>query len=187
RRADAGGRCAGTAGHVGREARGGPAGDHRPGEAGGAEGVRVRHGGVSGILGGCVQGSRTPLGSLWQADDAAPRCIAARILAHPDPERVGDFAPLFDAQSSGAVALNRLAPDFRAPDGAGSGPLRSRRITRSPLHVLRQGDGLQLRYDATAPPVEVNGEALRGTRTIDAGELATGLVILFGRDLALWL
>ena len=130
----------------------------------------------------------TPTGT----DDTGHRFIAVRVLAHPDPARVGDFAPLFDVGADhhdGGVTLNRLVPDFRTADGQRSGPLASSRITRSPLEVCRTRtmDGLRLRYSAAKPRVEVNGLPLvEGERVVSAEELGAGVVVLSGKDLVLW-
>jgi two-component system nitrogen regulation response regulator GlnG len=122
-----------------------------------------------------------------ESQDAGHRFIGARVLAHPDPARVGEFAPLFDATGGGRLALNRWSPDFRAPTGRSSGPLESTRITRNPLHLERSGDELRLSYQAATPALEVDGRPLAGERVLSAAELDAGVVILFGRDLALWL
>ena len=121
------------------------------------------------------------------ADDAARPCIAARILAHPDPARVGDFAPLFDADRRGTVLIHRQSPAFRSPDGRHASPLSSRRATRSPLRVTRRGPGLLVAYDAPSPGVEVNGQRLAGERACSPEEVTAGIVVLFGKDVVLWI
>ncbi|MDQ2646596.1 MAG: sigma 54-interacting transcriptional regulator [Myxococcota bacterium] len=112
--------------------------------------------------------------------------IVARVLAHPDVARVGDFAPLFDAERAAKTSLSRLSPEFRTPDGRRARPLESPRITRAPLEIERHGEGLMLRRPAEVP-VEVNGQPLHGERQISREELDAGVVILFGKHLALWL
>lgn len=121
---------------------------------------------------------------------APPRCIAARILAHPDRTRIGEFTPLFDdddGRRQRPVLLGRLTPDFRTMSGQLSGPLGSPRITRTPIRIERVGGGLGLQVSGEGPAVEVNGQALVGERTIAADELVSGVVVLSGRDLALWI
>ncbi|HVU49250.1 MAG TPA: sigma 54-interacting transcriptional regulator, partial [Polyangia bacterium] len=128
----------------------------------------------------------TPTGS----EEARPRFIGARVLAHPAPARVGDFATLFDegpADVGRAVALGRLAPSFRHPAGPLTGPLASPRITRTPLEIVRTRDGLRLRFDAASPVVEVNRVPLRGECLVTDAELTAGVIVLSGRDLALWI
>ncbi len=126
--------------------------------------------------------------TLTEASDSPRSCIAARVLAHPDPDRVGEFVPLFDHKGGGLVTLSRLAPEFPPlPDGHLSAPLASPRITRNPLEIERRGDGLCLRYRAEVPPVEVNGRPLLGERVFSEDDLRDGLVILSGKDLALWI
>ena len=125
--------------------------------------------------------------TLTEAGDSPRSCIAARVLAHPDPDRVGEFVPLFDHKGGGVVAVSRLLPEFRRPDGRLSAPLASPRITRNPLEIERRGDGLCLRYRAEMPPIEVNGRPLLGERLFSEDDLRDGLVILSGKDLALWI
>ena len=129
------------------------------------------------------------ISSLTDVGGDGERFLGARILAHPDPERVGDFAPLFDgARDAGAtmMEISRLAPVFRASDGTATGPLASQRITRTPLRIAREGAGLCVRSPDKAT-VEVNGVLLRADRTMTPEELETGVVILVGKDLALWI
>ena len=128
----------------------------------------------------------TPTGS----EDARPRFIGARVLAHPQPARVGDYATLFDEGPSDVgrtVALGRLGPSFRHPSGPLTGALDSARITRTPLEIVRTRDGLRLRFDAASPVVEVNRVLAARERLVTDAELAMGIIVLSGRDLALWI
>jgi two-component system nitrogen regulation response regulator GlnG len=128
----------------------------------------------------------TPTGS----HDARPRFVGARVLAHPLASRVGDFATLFDdgpADIGRSVALGRLGPSFRHPSGHLTGPLGSARITRTPLEISRTRDGLRLSHASSSSAIEVDGVALRGERLVSAADLEAGLVVLSGRDLAIWI
>jgi two-component system nitrogen regulation response regulator GlnG len=135
----------------------------------------------------------TTLSSATATDGGSRRCVAARVLAHPDPRRVGDFAPLLDAEADAdagrarSVVLNRLVPDFRTAAGALAGPLASSRITRNPLEIGRFDDGLRIHYAGASPGVEINGSPLRGDRVMSAGEVRDGVIVLIGRDLVLWI
>lgn len=109
------------------------------------------------------------------------------MLAHPDAARVGDFVPLFDeGPAECSASISRLEPAFRAPDGQLSGPLASTRITRNPLHIIRDSVGVRLRVSGPKPAVDVNGVPLVGERALTRGELDDGVVVLSGKDLALW-
>ena len=115
--------------------------------------------------------------------------MGARVLAHPDPTRVGDFAPLFDSlavEATAAMEISRTSPSFRASDGATTGPLESRRITRTPLRMVCTGAGLRLLRSEKAA-VEINGVPLAADRNVTEAELETGIVVLLGKDLALWI
>jgi two-component system nitrogen regulation response regulator GlnG len=124
------------------------------------------------------------------ADGARQRFIGARVLAHPQWARVGDFATLFDDDPSElgrAVALSRLAPEFRRSSGELTGPLASARITRTPLELVRAPEGLRLVAGPASPPLEVDGVLVHGERLVTDAELEAGVVVLSGRDLVLWL
>lgn len=128
--------------------------------------------------------------SATEHGGGAQRFIAARILAHPDRTRLGDFTPLFDATDDGRARpalLGRLAPEFRTMAGQLSGTLDSPRITRTPIRIDRMGGALRLQYPTEAPPVEINGQRLVGERVLSGEELEAGAVVLSGRDLALWI
>jgi two-component system, NtrC family, nitrogen regulation response regulator GlnG len=118
-----------------------------------------------------------------EAEQVTRRCIAVRIIAHPDAQRVGEFAPLFDEGSDGAVEISRNAPDFRTIEGRTSGPLGSPRITRTPLSIELQHGKLRI-SQPEATRVEINGELLQGERVLDVDALQLGVVILFGKFLA---
>jgi len=118
-----------------------------------------------------------------EAEQVTRRCIAVRVIAHPDAQRVGEFAPLFDEGSDGSVEISRNAPDFRTIEGRTSGPLASPRITRTPLSIELQHGQLRIAH-AAATRVEINGELLQGERVLDADALQSGVVILFGKYLA---
>jgi two-component system nitrogen regulation response regulator GlnG len=125
--------------------------------------------------------------SPTQQDSANRRFIGVRVLAHPDAGRVGDFATLFDGvagEERGRVSISRAELEFRAPDGRLTGALESRRISRTPLQLSRQGAGLRLHLPPK-PAVEVNGVPLQGDCIVGPSELEVGVVVLFGKDLAL--
>src|SRR5262249_48336341 len=127
------------------------------------------------------------ISSPTEKEDDSLRSIVLRVLAHPDPRRVGDFAPIFDAKGLGRATLNRFSPEFRAPDGRATGALSIARVTRKSLVIERTAEGVILRNEGALSPVEVQGEPLSTERSYGAHELAEGLVILFGKSLALWL
>jgi len=126
------------------------------------------------------------LASSTSGGAASRRSIIARVLAHPDPSRVGDFTPLFDAGREATICLSRLEPEFRSPDGRTHRPLESQRITRTPLELERREEALLLRPPA-AVPVEVNGQPVSGELEISREELDAGVVVLFGKHLVLWI
>lgn len=118
-----------------------------------------------------------------EAEQVTLRCVALRILAHPDPRRVGEFAPLFDEGSEGAAEISRNAPEFRSLDGRTSGPLASPRITRTPLSIELRNGKLKISH-AAGTRVEINGEPLQGEGLLELDALQFGVVILFGKYVA---
>jgi hypothetical protein len=136
---------------------------------------------------GCaMRGADSTISTPTEAEDGARPCIAARVVAHPEAVRVGDFVPLFDVSGGGTVAIHRLSPEFRAHDGRRALPLKSRRVTRTPLHLTRQGGDVRVRFEGASPAVQVNGEPLVGERMLSAEDLAAGAIVQFGKYVVLW-
>ena len=137
-----------------------------------------------------MQQSDATISTPTGASGTNHRFLAVRVLAHPDVSRVGNFAPLFDLDSEGGtrrISLNRLEPEFRSPSGKRTGGLDHPRITRAPLEVSWKREGITLEYTAQKPVVEVNGRRFVGEIQIPFAELDEGVVVLSGKDLALWL
>jgi len=132
-----------------------------------------------------VRDPLTTRSAASEAEYVSRRCIVARILAHPDSRRVGEFAPLFDAGCDGTAEISRNEPAFRTAEGRTAGPLDSSRITRTPLCIELRQDQLCIRHAAASTRVELNGEPLNGERVFDLEALKVGVVILFGKYLTL--
>ncbi len=120
-----------------------------------------------------------------EAEDFSRRCVAVRLLAHPNSERVGEFCPLFDFGGEGTALISRNTPEFRTMEGRVSGPLLSPRITRTPLSIELRADRVVVSSPPGSARIEVNGEPLRGERALDLAAMDSGIVILFGSSLAL--
>jgi two-component system nitrogen regulation response regulator GlnG len=133
-----------------------------------------------------VRDQQTTVSTRTGTDDGVQPCIAIRVLAHPNPRRVGDWAPLFDADGDRTVLVNRSTPELRAVDGTRTGPLSSSRISRRSLALSRAGEGVRLRVEEDLA-VAVNGVAVEGTCELSAADLKEGAVVLFGKYLAFWI
>lgn len=116
-----------------------------------------------------------------------PRCIGLRILAHPDPRRVGDFASLFESDRPATLELSRSAPLLRNPGGERTGPLATGHVSRSPVELHWTGERLRIAQPEASMPVEVDGMRLTGTREFAFDEQSPGCAVLLGRHVALWI
>ncbi len=144
-----------------------------------------QRGGRASVIFSIVRDPLTTRSAPSEAEHGDRRCIVARILAHPDSRRVGEFAPLFDAGCDGAAEVSRNEPAFRTADGRSSGSLDSSRITRAPLSIELRNGQVRIRHATASIRVELDGEPLHGERLFDVEALKAGIVILFGKYLTL--
>lgn len=108
--------------------------------------------------------------------------LALTILWHPDPARIGEQF----VGDPGALEVNRYGPLFYRPGQAGL-PLGHGTISRDPVRIVRDGDGVVLHLPATRMPVELNGRAAAGQVRFDAAEVARGQILMLGRAVVLCL
>jgi two-component system nitrogen regulation response regulator GlnG len=114
--------------------------------------------------------------------------LGVRILAHPDVQRVGESALLFDAPSVGSVQLSRQEPVFCASGGRASGPLESLRVSRRPVHLQKDGDGgVRIMAEDAAGYLLVDEAPLRDVQTLPPARLANGVLLRLGKHVLLWL
>ena len=121
------------------------------------------------------------------------------IIAHPDPCRVGEQAPLPlgipGDRIRGRVELSRLRPLFAQPfsGSAEPRPLADPHLSRRPLWIAegRQAGGLSLTpHDSDSrrvSTVRIDGEALKGERELDFEQLESGITIELNDRVALLL
>ncbi|MGM0577800.1 MAG: sigma 54-interacting transcriptional regulator [Myxococcota bacterium] len=124
-----------------------------------------------------------------QSTPEAP-CIgvvpALTIAHHPDPSRVGERARLTGVLSGEPVALSRLAPTFRRPDGEPTRPLADRWISRQALWFeADHGGGLRLRPEGRRVRVLVDGRPLHESRSVSASDLDRGVVLCLAERVVL--
>jgi two-component system, NtrC family, nitrogen regulation response regulator GlnG len=146
--------------------------------------------------------ARTPSGSIFDDStieglvpclaDAPGRdeFLAATILSHADLDRIGERAILGELSSRRPVLVSRLHPFFvscRAASSATGAPLGDRRLSRDPLRLERQPEGLALHRDNHPHPLQLNGRPLAKTALIPEAELAAGAVLELGDRVALLL
>jgi two-component system nitrogen regulation response regulator GlnG len=112
------------------------------------------------------------------------RLLALTLLWHPEAARIGEQHVLADGAE---LALHRYAPLFAAPGGAAL-PLGHRGISREPT-VLRRGrdDSVTIAPPASRMLVEVNGQACGAAATLEAAQVAAGVVLGLGGSVLLCL
>lgn len=95
------------------------------------------------------------------------------ILHHALPERVGDEAWL---KQDGQVVLSRLEPRFVAPGAALGRPLDEPYLSRTPMYLVRAGQGVRVE-PAESIPLTINGEVTRAPRAFGPADLDRGVVL----------
>jgi two-component system nitrogen regulation response regulator GlnG len=112
------------------------------------------------------------------------RVPALSVLWHPRLERVGERALLVDELRGKQHEIQRFAPLFGAPGGPVREPLQDLSVSRQPLQILRERDGVVLRFDQ-AGKLRVDGQALVGTHQLPDAALERGVVIELSSHVAL--
>lgn len=110
------------------------------------------------------------------------------ILFHPVVERIGERALLSNLPTGRGQNLARQEPLFAHPGDAMARPLGTKRLSRSPILLTRDGGGA-IRIDpaGSRTAVEVNGKPLLGPRVLTPAELERGAVLLLGQQVVVLL
>ena len=103
------------------------------------------------------------------------------ILAHADPERVGDRVALPSLAAGGSARLSRLEPDFTAPTGGVGRPLADPRLSRTPVMLSSEPRG-SVRIDCSAVRTRIRaaGSDVEIDRSLSIEQLAAGVPLLLG-------
>ncbi|MEM7586508.1 MAG: sigma-54 dependent transcriptional regulator [Acidobacteriota bacterium] len=114
---------------------------------------------------------------------------ALTLLAHPDPDRVGERLALTALSFGRAIQLSRLEPAFSRPQDSAQHeplPLAERSISRQPIGLSGTGLAGEVQVDAQATRTEVlvEGEVVAGRRVLSAAEVERGVVLQLGRRVA---
>ncbi len=110
------------------------------------------------------------------------------ILWHPDPERVGELAPLPSLTADQETTLSRSEPSFGSPKITTLRPLADPYLSRRPIRFApRPGGAIRLHCDGSVTRVTANGEPVRKTRDFSAAEIEHGVVLLLSNRLVLLL
>ena len=116
---------------------------------------------------------------------AASRWVALQVLFHPDLQRIGDEAPLFELGRAASRQLSRTELEFRSMDGRPSGPLATRRVSREPVSFRQTVDG-QLTVEG-ATEIFQGSTRLQPGSSLTPEALQQGVTLGMGSHLVLWL
>jgi two-component system nitrogen regulation response regulator GlnG len=123
--------------------------------------------------------------SVWGARSSQ---LALTVLYHPDPERIGDIAPLDSLRSRGIEDLGRLAPNFHRPVGDKlPRPLGDRYLSRTPVEIEREDGGIRFSCSGNGNTVKVNGKRLQSGLAIDWAAVAQGVLLSLSHRVVLLL
>ncbi len=114
------------------------------------------------------------------------RVPALTILAHPNPERVGERVLLPALSSGRAVPLSRLSPLFAQPGDSSARPLADLHLSRTPVHLVpgERPGSVRLLLEAGSR-IELFGACTAAE--LSAAEIERGSVLLLAHRVALLL
>jgi two-component system nitrogen regulation response regulator GlnG len=125
---------------------------------------------------------------------ASPRLLVTvrvpglTVLAHPDPQRVGERVALPELAAGRDSLLSRLEPQFSPPGSSVRRPLADPHLSRRPLRLASAPDGgLRLLRGDSTTAVTVDGEPLEQEHALTAAAVQRGTVLLLGDRVALLL
>src|SRR5262249_58036875 len=95
------------------------------------------------------------------------------LLWHPDPQRIGDVAPI-----AARTQVSRVEPEFGPPGGRPIGPLGDRHVSRRPVLALAaSGGGVAIAPGDAAEQIRIDGAVMTDAAVLDAGALDRGAVL----------
>ncbi|MEO1085517.1 MAG: sigma-54 factor interaction domain-containing protein, partial [Acidobacteriota bacterium] len=121
------------------------------------------------------------------AKDLETRLVGLTVLWHTDLDRIGERVELAGLGSGRREPLARHTPLFARPGSSIARPLADDHLSRRPIVLESDGEGVSIDASATRTPVEVDGEPLAGLLRFDAEALESGKVLLLGRRVVLLL
>lgn len=111
--------------------------------------------------------------------------LGATVVAHPDAAMIGAFGVL--PVSRGPVEISRLTPLFIRTDGALPVPLTDPHVSRRPIRILVDDNGLVIAQPNEPVSARVQGRPLEGPRRFGAAEVDRGIVLRLSRHVALFI
>jgi two-component system nitrogen regulation response regulator GlnG len=110
------------------------------------------------------------------------------VLWHPDPQRVGEMAPLPGLTTGQSAELSRLEPAFASPQAAAVRPLKDPYLSRRPIRLQPAARGA-VRLVASGTPTDLvaDGEPVFQEHVVAAERLEEGVVLLLANRVVLLL
>ena len=126
--------------------------------------------------------------AAWNRLPEQLRILGLTVLYHPDLQRVGDRTLLEGVEAGRQDEVSRHAPVF-APPGASSSPrpLEDGRLSRTPIVLRGDGDGVTIDRASSSTALMVDGEQIEKQVTIPREALQAGVVLLLAGRIVLLL
>lgn len=118
-----------------------------------------------------------------QTADREQRHLAFTVVAHPDPERIGERAVVRELPTGSQVGLSRFEPTFSRPRE--DGPRRAladQHVSRTPIvFEAQEEEGLLCEVPETLGSVQIDGRQLTGRWRWSRQEVERGVVVSLSR------
>ena len=108
------------------------------------------------------------------------------VLLHDDHRRVGEVASLTALVGGQEAPISRLEPFFGGKS-ATRRPLADPHLSRKPLYLRLEADGIELDVSETSTPVFVRGEPVFERRLFTTSEVENGVVLQLANSIVLLL
>lgn len=99
------------------------------------------------------------------------------LVWHPSLDRIGESLPLPDLERGRAARLSRLEPRWDPRDGGEARPLADPRLSRQPIVVSSEKEGIVVDATATSTAVRVDGRPVTTTAVLSPDRLEGGVLL----------
>jgi two-component system nitrogen regulation response regulator GlnG len=111
--------------------------------------------------------------------------IGLSISCHPDLERIGERARLFDPGKAGLVRVSRSEPLFRDLHGRRQRPLTTLRASRSPIELALHSDGSVELAPSAAFELSIDGVRVEQRERFGVEQVNDGMLLQLGKHVLL--
>ncbi len=132
-------------------------------------------------------GSKTLDAQQVEGDLPQPDVVALTVAFHPDVSRIGERTHLGRRDKGAHCELSRAAPEFTPPNAVSGRPLQDRFLSRRPVHLVVDQQGVELQRAASPTAVRLDGTAVQDTARVATAALSKGVVIELGDRIVLLL